>query len=243
MFIYVHICCSIIDNRMKIGVPRLYQNSTDCALIWQLLVSRINQTVELVSEAEYSDMNNLSTFGALLASKIDVIICPWLITDLRLPLVNFSFPVGLEELTLRITSEDHGFAKPSVSSLLVPRSILSVFKPAVWQVLAMLFIGMLLASTNLILSKNLNHQQRQRLGSWRWFSHFTSQDTTSSAGQKVGGLSKASRFLLLVTGLLTLHSLTLYQGGLLAQLVKETRFRKNNSREVRTSAPFEPPYE
>lgn len=208
---------------MKIGVPRPYENANELYPVWRLLLSRISQTAEWVSETEYTGTYNLRPFEAVLAGKVDVIIFPWLMTDLRLAQVNFSLPLGLAELTLRITSEDAGYAEPNMLSLLLPHSILSVFTPSLWQVLAMLFVGMLLASKLLIMSEDYSSHLRQRFGSWRWFSHFTLQDTASSAGQKVGGLSKASRLFLLLTGLLTLHSLTLYQGGLLAQLVKDPR--------------------
>lgn len=86
--------------------------------------------------------------------------------------------------------------------------------PGVWAVLAMLFIAMLLANTNIA---DIN----QQLGRWRWFSHFTLQSTIGHGG---AGWLTGHRFVLVVTGVFTLHSLSLYQGALLAQLIREPRY-------------------
>lgn len=62
---------------------------------------------------------------------------------------------------------------------------------------------------------------RGQVTMWSWFTHFTGQNTFSD----IPRASVASRCALLMTSLLTCHSLLLYQGCLLSELIRPSTFR------------------
>lgn len=101
--------------------------------------------------------------------------------------------------------------------------MLNVFSPELWIVICSLFLLFLVFS--LVLKPKLirpwNRVKALTDRVWSWFFHFTSGNTHSAV--KLGSL--AFRLMLTLTALFTIHSLSLYQGGLLSQLVKQEPYR------------------
>lgn len=114
---------------MRIGIENIFKNSDHYVRIWQILLSSINETVEWVPQTDWTALN-LTSFDAVRTDVLDSTVTPWLVTDVRVDLVNFTLPLSMAELVLKVSDGQ----RPSVlSRMMLPDSILSVLSPG-WVV-------------------------------------------------------------------------------------------------------------
>lgn len=188
--------------KMRIGIVNSLKNIPYYMQIWETILHNVSEPIDWVPESYWKD-HNLSNFDAILTGKVDSTTEMWNMIDVRIARVNFTLPIRTRDLALRVTDDlqpRHKFV-----TLLLPTSILSVLSPGFWAVLGTMFMCLLISSCN------------GHTGGWPWFGHFTMQNTMSTQ-------NLTSRLLLVLTGVFTLHSLSLYQGGLLTQLVYQPKY-------------------
>lgn len=177
--------------------------------IWQLIGSQLNQTIQWVPESFWND-KNIAAFDAVRLDLVDISRSPWVINNVRSNIINFSLPIRTGQLALRVSSPS-AIETATIRDRFLPQSLMSVFSLGFWTVLIALFIGFFVA--NLIPSSR-DHPVLG--GVWQWFAHCSTIDTMGAGPRRV-----ISRFVMVLTGVFALHSLTLYQGALLTKLVKQ----------------------
>lgn len=156
--------------------------------------------------------------------RIDTFVDFWIITEHRRQFVNFTVPITTA--TRRALSVDSPYAVYDGSDLYSLSSIpiLSVFSLSFWAVSLTLFAFLIILNSHkLVLAAPNGCDPRtcHGLGMWSWFSHFFLQNTQSSSARP----SLVSRVVLLLTGVFALHSISLYQGCLLGQLVLQVPYK------------------
>lgn len=133
-------------------------------------------------------------------------------------MANFSRMVTRSHNVLVITEMDDKQDK-----WYIPDRTLGVFSPQLWITISVLF-G-LLVITHMTLTRDPSTQRnnrfahlRMRLPScWRWFAHYMQGNAYTPFEHS----SMRAKLIMVITGLFTIHTLCLYQGYLLAQLVSD----------------------
>lgn len=184
--------------------------------IWSFLLTSdlCGETTQWIAEAEWhTDMNRLTSLNH--SNNIDMLYDIFLMSQYRSDIIHFSYPITSTPIVFDIPTSLTLVNDTDPINWLLPRRILAVFGPDLWP--AIIVSLAIMGIVNGICSAIFH---RQFLRPWAWFGHFCLQCTSSEARN----LSTAARCLLIVTSLLTFHSLVLYQGCLLGDLVKPMPF-------------------
>lgn len=137
-------------------------------------------------------------------------------------MANFSTLIQHNHRVLSVTGQEETLL--SQEQWYIPNRAWSVFSPPLWSTIGIIIV--LLVVTHLTMTptthdngdgKNNDSNSLHMPSFWRWFAHYIQGNHYIDFEHSSTGL----KLILLITGLFTIHTLCLYQGYLLTQLVSD----------------------
>lgn len=181
--------------------------------LWQTLIPDLCEPVQWVDRKDW-DTTNSYVDSLQKTDKVDMIGILWAITTERMEKVKYSYVVKTDNYVFDIPSPR--LVVDDRSEWMIPKSTLSVFSFNLWLPICLTLFALVMLNAVCRLLPHTTH-----IGSWHWMAHFTAQSTRSEEHSS----SPSLRCVLVLTSLLTVHSLMLYQGCLLSTLMRPSEFR------------------
>ena len=183
--------------------------------VWRAIGVGLSEPLEIVPVEVWNPLEESNLDAFLNASDVDALVDMWYVSSSRMQRFQLSVPLPTGR-TVFVTVESLHVHTPS-AELFTTVAELSVYSTELWLILLSVFSMFLLLS--LLITARRRSNQSHHLTGWTWFGHFWLQNTASSQRR-----SNAMKAVLVSTALFTIHSLTLYQNSLLAELVREPSF-------------------
>lgn len=134
-------------------------------------------------------------------------------TEERAELVPFSYFSSFQKAVFDVPSPR--LVEEDSMEWLLPLRSLTVFTGGMWAAVLITLLALLVFNGVCRVLKD------SQIGPWKWLAHFTGQNTRSEAN----GTSVTVKWLLILTSILTVHFLVLYQNCLLGQLIITNTFK------------------
>lgn len=197
-----------IADPKRIGVQKL---ATE---IWDVIMPDLCEPVNWIPEPAWRTSND-EILSLLDSNQIDMLHDLYGMTNYRTEVIHFSYPISISQYVLMIPTSQLVVDDPD--EWLIPKSSLAVFSIQVWLTIILTMLLLFLISWSLSRTTGVHRDPQP----WSWFAHYWLQSTQSEAT----GTSMATKCLFVVTSFFTCHSLVLYQGCLLTELVRPSHFQ------------------
>lgn len=157
---------------MRIGVERYDRKWVK--KIFDLIGRKIHEPIEYIPNNKWTLINN-SNLDSVRSAVVDSVVGHFSITDYRLKLVNFTYPLLKNRQVLVLPDKSEPLRTQVAFAL---KEVVSEFSLDVWLVVSSLFTIFMVYSLFGKATTN-NNGLFSSLNSWQWMGHFTAQDAAS----------------------------------------------------------------